>query len=616
MKTKVPTPTWRAMLLTAWVLCGIESWAQPFTNGGFESVIGSPIPANTAQTLNPGDTWLPGWSAGGPDGAVEIQNGIDGFQIGQDLYGMAPWQGQQWAIFPNDVLGGTLSQTFQTSVGSYCTVQFESGYVYESANPLLGVAVTAGNEAILTNNFYDLSFRQWTSNQVSFIATSTSTILTFSDVSSQAGGADIGLDGVTLVAEPPGWPYVITQPLNQTNGAGSNVTFTASAGGNPATVQWYFGSNAIVGATNTTLMITASATNGGNYVAVFSNGIGTNATLPAVLTVLAITNSPVSQTAGAGTSVTFIAGANLPLAKPQWFFDGNMIAGQTYSTLGVIASGQTAGTYTVQFTYGMVTDTSPPAILTVTNIPFANGSFESVKGGAIPPGNDEGGNPGDQWLTGWAFGGSTNEIFVFNGPFESAGPEDGSQWVVFDSENAPPGGIVFQSFSTTVGDTYQVGYWTVAVYDDGNPFKSLTATAETPTGLILASNAVAPGINWSSNQLTFVAQSIETTLAFADTSIPNLGPSVGLDNVSVEDLSVIAPPPPPENLLTAIGLAGGGTSFVMQLNGTTGKSYIIETSTNLKAWSPVSTNIASDVNITNAIMAGAKWQFWKAIPAE
>ncbi len=107
------------------LLSGSATLAQPFTNGGFELVIGTTIASGSAQTLNAGDTWLPGWQAGGPNGSVEVQNGIVGFYIGSDLYGLGPFQGQQWVIFPDDVAGGSISQTFSTAVGSYCTVSFE-----------------------------------------------------------------------------------------------------------------------------------------------------------------------------------------------------------------------------------------------------------------------------------------------------------------------------------------------------------------------------------------------------------------------------------------------------------------------------------------------------------
>ena len=127
----------------------------------------------------------------------------------------------------------------------------------------------------------------------------------------KAAGAYLGLDNVVLVAEPPGWPYITASPTNLTNSAGTEAAFTASAGGNPSTVQWYLGVNAVPGATNTTLTFIANATNAGIYTAVFSNSLGTNVTAPAVLTVLQVTSSPASQSVNAGAAVQLSAAANL-----------------------------------------------------------------------------------------------------------------------------------------------------------------------------------------------------------------------------------------------------------------------------------------------------------------
>jgi hypothetical protein len=591
-------------VLAALLLCGIESRAQPFTNGGFEIISGPPIASNTSQTLNVGDTWLPGWSAGGPDGAVAVQNG----SVGPAFFDLGPWQGQQWALFPNDSLGGSLSQTFATAVGAYCTIGFVGAYVYAANDPLLGVTITAADGFVLSNTTENLSFRTWTAFQLTFIATTTNTTLTFTDASSQAQGADIGVDGVTLVAEPPGWPFIITSPASQTNAAGTQATFTASAGGYPSTVQWYLGTNAVAGATNTTLTVIADVTNAGSYTAVFSNSAGTNISAAAVLTVLQIVASPVNQTATAGTAVLFNASVNLSQAAVQWYLGTYPISGATSPALVLIAGDQTAGSYTAQFTEGGGTVTSGAALLTVLNIPFTNGSFELTSGTTIPPDDDQAGNVGDTWLRGWSFGGTVNEVFVFNGPLLGLNAADGEQWVVFDSQNVPPPGVVFQTFSTTVGDAYVVTFAAVAVYYYDTAFKSLAATATASTGSLLGSTVVDPPTDWSTNQFTFTAQTVNTVLAFTDASDPNIGPSVALDDVTVVDLS---------SSLTAAASQPAPGSFVMRLAGQSGQSYVIQTSTNLAVWFPASTNIlnAPSVNITNTLLPGANQQFWRVILA-
>ena len=611
IKTRFPAILLASALLVAVVLGGNSTKAQTFTNGGFEIVTGSPIPTNTAVTLNPGDTWLTGWRATGPDGGVAVQNGLDGYTIGNQVYGLTPYAGQQWLVFPNDNLGGSVSQTFSTTVGSYCTVSFATAYVYTADDPLLGVSVTDLHNTVLTNNVYVPEMRVWTNFQMSFLATTSTTTLTFTDASGDAEGADLGIDGVSMVPEPLGWPYIVTQPLSQTNGAGTKAVFTAQAGGNPSTVQWFLGTNLVPAATNTTLTVMADQTNAGSYTAVFSNRLGTNATLPALLTVLQVITSPASQTVNAGSIVTFAAVANLPKATVQWYFGPYPVNGETFSNFGVVANNQTAGIYSAQFTYGGVMVTSAPALLVVTNIPFQNGSFENRPVGAS---SDAEGDPSNQFLTGWDFGGVVNEIFVFNGGFQGLNPEDGNQWVLFDSQNSPPGGIVSQTFSTTIGDTYRVTFWTAEIYDGGNPAKSLRAAALASDGSVLASNNVVPAGTWTSNQITFVSRTLDTTVVFTDTSPPNLGPSVALDNVAVTDLNYI--PPPNTNTLSVASFNPGQGAMVLQLAGTNGQTFVIATSTNLRTWMPVSTNTTSGgiVNITNALMAGSSHQFWKAVP--
>jgi len=55
--------------------------------------------------------------------------------------------------------------------------------------------------------------------------------------------------------------------------------------------------------------------------------------------------------------------------------------------------------------------------------------------------------------------------------------------------------------------------------------------------------------------------------------------------------------------------------FVLQLIGQSGTPYVLQTSTNLNTWTPVSTNFlaASSVNITNTPIPGVHTQFWRAV---
>lgn len=89
-------------------------------------------------------------------------------------------------------------------------------------------------------------------------------------------------------------PTVTTNPSNHMVSAGSNVTFTAAATGNPAvSIQWQVSIDGgttwsnITGATGTTLTLTAVTTsqNGYRYRVVFTNSLGSATTSSANLTV-------------------------------------------------------------------------------------------------------------------------------------------------------------------------------------------------------------------------------------------------------------------------------------------------------------------------------------------
>ena len=122
----------------------------------------------------------------------------------------------------------------------------------------------------------------------------------------------------------PNAPILLTDPISQTVNAGQNLSFTASASGNPTpAIEWQVntGSGFVTisnggvysGATSGTLTITG-ATNGMNgyqYQALFINNDGTSTTNPATLTVNAFTYTTVTANpVGAlttGESVTFTA---------------------------------------------------------------------------------------------------------------------------------------------------------------------------------------------------------------------------------------------------------------------------------------------------------------------
>ena len=112
-------------------------------------------------------------------------------------------------------------------------------------------------------------------------------------------------------------PAIATNPTSKTVTVGQSVTFTASASGNPApTVQWQVSTDGgktfsnITGATSVIYSFATSAgENGDEYQAVFSNGVGAEATTTAAtLTVNAAAATPVVQiNAGGAASGSYSA---------------------------------------------------------------------------------------------------------------------------------------------------------------------------------------------------------------------------------------------------------------------------------------------------------------------
>ena len=176
-------------------------------------------------------------------------------------------------------------------------------------------------------------------------------------------------------------PAITTQPTSQVVTAGSSVTFTGSASGNPTpTYQWQKNGTSISGATNSTFTISSAATtDSGTYTLVATNSAGTATSTGATLTVNAATSAPTfttqpsNQTVVVGGSATFTAAANgSPTPTFQWQKNGAAISGATNATftIATVASSD-AGTYTVVATNSVSSVTSSAATLTVNAAPVA-----------------------------------------------------------------------------------------------------------------------------------------------------------------------------------------------------------------------------------------------------
>ena len=109
----------------------------------------------------------------------------------------------------------------------------------------------------------------------------------FDVVVSNVAGSVTSNSAVLTITAASTAPVITTQPASQTASAGSSVSLTVAASGNPApTFQWRKGADAVAGATGTTLNLTnVTPADSGNYTVVVSNSVGSVTSNVAVLTV-------------------------------------------------------------------------------------------------------------------------------------------------------------------------------------------------------------------------------------------------------------------------------------------------------------------------------------------
>jgi hypothetical protein len=252
-------------------------------------------------------------------------------------------------------------------------------------------------------------------------------------------------------------------------------------------------------------------------------------------------NQQVAQ--GATASFSVQASGDPPLTY-QWLFHSASISGATNNSYSVTnVQFANAGNYSVIVSNAFDSITANAAVLALFGLSFTNGSFEVP---VITNGNDRYAAPGDNWLTGWSIGGTANEVFLVVGTLFLSGAADGQQWVLFDSQNSPPGGSLAQTFSTTPGETYLLTYAEAA--DIAPSVKGLRMTTLASDGTLLASNETTYTSDagtegyWTAVRTTFPARTTNTTVIFTDTSVPAYDMSVGLDAVSVIPLPEGGPP--------------------------------------------------------------------------
>ncbi|MBI5768497.1 MAG: immunoglobulin domain-containing protein [Verrucomicrobia bacterium] len=271
-----------------------------------------------------------------------------------------------------------------TSNAAAVTVQPGSPPVITS-QPQGGTVIIGGlsNFVVIVSSSTSVTY-QWRFNGAAIAGAISSAYTIGSTALTQAGtydvvvtnaGGSVTSQAAVLVVNQPTPPTIAGQPMNATQVAGGNVSFSVlSYGPPPFTIQWRKSGVAIAGATNATLLFSSvKSTDAGTYDVVITNSAGSVTSSSAVLTVTAavppsITSQPVSTTQFVGGTVSFSVGifGTAPFTY-QWRKNGTVIPGATSSTFS-IGNVQTAdaGNFDVVVTNAAGTVTSATAVLTTT----------------------------------------------------------------------------------------------------------------------------------------------------------------------------------------------------------------------------------------------------------
>jgi hypothetical protein len=534
----------------------------PFVNGSFELLTNhAAIPAGGWAELAVGDTWLVGWTVGGPGDDLGVVNGT--------VNGIPPYDGEQWICFNggNTPPGGSLSQTFLTVPGTNYDVSF---YVYKTGTGNVSITATApaAGGPLLASNYCAPTGGVWTEYQMSFTATTSNTTLKFLDSSIDTIAVDIELDDVTVVARapapvtPPPPPPVgslvngsFETPVTPTRGTGLNPGDTWltgwTIGGPGGDTGLFHGTNGALrpldgeqwvyfGGINT-------ASGGGSVSQSVSTVAGTSYVVTYYVGQAGHGNFSLTGTASSGG--TILASNRCVSVTGTWIQRQLNFTASSSNTVVTFADTSVADTLggVVGLDYVTVvaettTPVPPPPPPPVG--PFVNGSFELLTNqAAIPSGGWAELTVGDTWLVRWIVGGPGNDLGVVNGTVNGIPPYDGEQWICFNGGNTPPGGSLSQTFLTVPGTNYAVSFY---VYKTGTGNVSITATAQAAGGLLLASNYCAPaGGAWTQFQFSFTALTTNTTLEFLDSSIDTIAVDIELDDVTVvaRGTAPVAPPP-------------------------------------------------------------------------
>ncbi len=160
-------------------------------------------------------------------------------------------------------------------------------------------------------------------------------------------------------------------------------------------------------------------------------------------------------------------------------------------------------------------------------------------GGPAPPPNliVNGGFESD--LAGWTTGGSVR--IESGSPYV---PTDGTKVLAFNSGNQPPNGVLSQTFPTTPGRIYQLGFNAGVLAYNTNPQRLLLNVQGSSPLVSDDIPLIGPGggaTTWIPKGYVFTANSSTTTVTFSDLSMSTFNIDLLVDTVRVVDPSAAEP---------------------------------------------------------------------------
>ncbi len=401
-------------------------------------------------------------------------------------------------------------------------------------------------------------------------------------------------------SSPSSAPTITGNPSSQSVTAGANVSFTASANGNPIpSVQWQVSTDGgktfsnLSGATSTTLTLSnvGAAMNGNEYQAVFTNSAGNATTSVATLTVNvppSITGNPSNQTVTAGANASFTASASgTPTPSVQWQISTNggntftNISGATSTTLTLnnVSAAMNGNEYQAVFTNSAGSATTTAATLTVNAAPSITGnpSNQTVTAGsnvsftASASGNP---TPTVQWQISTDGGKTFTDI---NGATSST--------LTLNNVSAGMNGDEYQAvFTNSVGSaTTTAATLTVNTPPSiaSNPTNATLTAGQTATFTASAIGAPTPTVQWqvsSDGGKTFnaISGATSTTLTLNNVTTAMNGNeyqavftnSAGNATTTAATLTVNAPPSITVSPISQTVTAGANVVFTASASGT------------------------------------------------